>query len=75
MQDELPQVLNLDDESQATLDLYGIGQPETDDFGRKCLLARRMVEAGVRFVEATHGNGDQHFHLKDAMQRNGLSVA
>lgn len=74
MQSELPQLLNLDDESAATRSLYGIGERETDDFGRKCLLARRMVEAGVRFVEVTHGNWDQHFNLKTALANNCESI-
>ncbi len=74
MQAELPQVLELDDESERTLQLYGIGDSATDDFGRKCLLARRMVEKGVRFVEITHGNWDQHFNLKAALQNNCESV-
>ncbi len=74
MQSELPQLLNLEEESTATQRLYGIGERETDDFGRKCLLARRMVEAGVRFVEVTHGNWDQHFNLKTALANNCESI-
>jgi hypothetical protein len=42
-------------ESAATQKLYGIGEPQTDDFGRKCLLARRLVERGVRFVQLFSG--------------------
>ncbi|HEY2573316.1 MAG TPA: DUF1501 domain-containing protein, partial [Verrucomicrobiaceae bacterium] len=56
MQRELPDVMDLTRESDATKKLYGIGEAVTDDFGRKCLLARRMAEAGVRFIEITHGN-------------------
>jgi hypothetical protein len=74
MQAELPRVLNLDEESEATRRLYGIGETNTDDFGTKCLLARRMVEAGVRFVEVTHGNWDQHFNLKNALAGNCQNV-
>jgi len=74
MQSELPQLLSLDEETQATQELYGIGERTTDDFGRKCLLARRMVEAGVRFVEVTHGNWDQHFNLKTALANNCESI-
>ena len=74
MQSELPQLLSIDEESKATKDLYGIGDRATDDFGRKCLLARRMVEAGVRFVEVTHGNWDQHFNLKTALANNCESI-
>src|SRR4051812_6514468 len=54
MQSQMPEVMDLAKETEATRKLYGIGEAATDDFGRKCLLARRMVEAGVRFVEITH---------------------
>lgn len=70
MQSELPQVMDLDQESAQTQRLYGIGQSQTDDFGRKCLMARRLVESGVRFVEIAHGNWDQHFNLRQALQNN-----
>jgi hypothetical protein len=84
MQSEMPEVLDLTKESQSTLALYGIGDTTrkavngidsgTDDFGRKCLLARRMVEAGVRFVEIAHGNWDQHFNLETALGANAHAV-
>ncbi len=60
MQDTLPEMMDISKESESTLDLYGIGQGNTDGFGRQCLLARRFVESGVRFVEITHGNWDHH---------------
>ena len=65
MQDEVPSVLDLKKESDATLKLYGIGEPGSNDkFARQCLLARRMAEAGVRFVEVTAPvNWDHHFFL------------
>jgi hypothetical protein len=73
MQAALPRVMDLSSESRATLDLYGIGVPETDNFGRQCLLARRLAESGVRFIEINHGhtlgatviseNWDQHRDL------------
>jgi hypothetical protein len=66
MQSEAPGVMRLDDESRATQALYGIGQKETDDFGRQCLLARRFSEAGVRFVQVSTGyKWDQHKDLID----------
>jgi hypothetical protein len=74
MQSQMPQVMDLTKESATTQKLYGIGDPATDDFGRKCLLARRCVEAGVRFVEITHGNWDQHFNLTTALAANAKSV-
>ena len=73
MQSAVPEVMDLSSESKETLDLYGIGTPETDNFGRQCLLARRFAESGVRFIEINHGhtmgasviteNWDQHRDL------------
>jgi hypothetical protein len=74
MQSQMPQVMDVSKESEATQKLYGIGDQATDDFGRKCLLARRFVEAGVRFVEISHGNWDQHFNLSNALAGNARSV-
>ena len=74
MQMEMPAVMDVSKESAATQKLYGIGEATTDDFGRKCLLARRMVEAGVRFVEVTHGNWDHHFRLGTALPESCASV-
>lgn len=51
MQLSASDVLDLSSESQATLDAYGIGNAVTDSYGRRCLLARRMIERGVRFVQ------------------------
>jgi len=67
MQSAMPTLMNINDEDQDTLDLYGIGQGETDSFGRQCLLARRFSEAGVRFVEITHGNWDTHFNMSNSL--------
>ncbi len=66
MQTEVPGILDLEGESKATLDMYGIGESKTDDFGRKCLLARRLVEQGVRFVQAYAGNWDSHDYIERA---------
>jgi hypothetical protein len=69
MQEHAPDVLDLSRESRETLALYGIGEPATDTFGRECLMARRLCEAGVRFVQVTYGDGtanpawDQHSNL------------
>jgi len=60
MQRTVPQVMDLSSETQQTLDMYGIDQDPTDPFGRQCLYARRLSERGVRFVELTHNNWDQH---------------
>ena len=55
MQSAAPEVVDSSKETPATKALYGIGDPLTDDFGRKCLLARRLVERGVRFIQLYSG--------------------
>ena len=55
MQQHAPEAVDFSKETQDTLDLYGIGKSQTDDFGRKCLLARRLVERGVRFIQIYSG--------------------
>jgi hypothetical protein len=52
-----PELLDLRGETEATRKLYGLDQPETADFGKRCLLARRMAERGVRFVQVWSGHG------------------
>ncbi len=70
MQVSAPEAVDIGGESKATLDLYGIGKSQTDDFGRKCLLARRLVERGVRFIQVYSGgnhndaNWDAHGDLE-----------
>jgi hypothetical protein len=64
MQAQAPGVLDLSGESPATRTLYGLDQAHTAAFGRQCLLARRLSEKGVRFVQCTHGYWDQHSKLK-----------
>jgi len=66
MQSEVPGVLDLDGETKSTLDMYGIGETKTDAFGRKCLLARRLIEKGVRFVQTYAGNWDSHDYIERA---------
>ena len=72
MQSEIPDLLDLSQESQHSLDAYGIGANSPGDrFGRQCLLARRMVEAGVRFVEVTAPvSWDHHFRLREDLQKS-----
>jgi len=57
MQAKAPELVDLTKESDATRKLYGLDNPVTEPFGRQCLLARRMVERGVRFVKLLHGAG------------------
>lgn len=76
MQDEVPGLLDVSSETEATLDAYGVGNGKaTDRFGRQCLLARRMAEAGVRFVELTAPKGwDHHFQLQKALPESCLAT-
>jgi len=70
MQMEAPTATDLSRESEATRAMYGIGEKATDAFGRQCLLARRLVEAGVRFVEISCGDWDLHRKLREKMAMN-----
>ncbi|MBP90382.1 MAG: sulfatase [Planctomycetaceae bacterium] len=63
MQQAVPNVLDLGRETKETLDMYGVDAGATDDFGRQCLLARRLVESGVRFVEVSNSGWDHHSGL------------
>ena len=74
MQTEFPTVLDLSKEPATTQLSYGIGNPRTQRFGRQCLLARRLLEAGVRFVEITAPGWDHHQGLRDALARNCVAV-
>lgn len=66
MQMQVPKLLDLTQEDQRTQQAYGIGNPETESFGRKCLLARRLVEQGVRFVQLFNGTWDSHDFIERA---------
>lgn len=66
MQMQVPEILTLDGEDAATLEMYGVGREPTDAFGRKCLLARRLVEQGVRFVQLYAGTWDSHDYIERA---------
>ena len=70
MQTEVPQLMDVNKESSYVRRAYGIGSRYTDSFGKQCLLARRLAEAGVRFIELNYGNWDQHRSLKRGLERN-----
>ena len=75
MQTEAPDLMDISHESKATLALYGINEKPTDNFGRQCLLARRFVEKGVRFVQCTHSyKWDQHSDLRNGHTNNAHEV-
>ncbi|HEY2414747.1 MAG TPA: DUF1501 domain-containing protein, partial [Pirellulaceae bacterium] len=80
MQSAAPELIDLSQESQATLDMYGCDRPEPTDvsgrgagptvfkqFARNCLLARRLVERGVRFVTMVHASWDHHANLDEEL--------
>lgn len=66
MQLEVPEILSIEGESRATLEQYGVGIEPTDAFGHRCLLARRLVEQGVRFVQCYAGTWDSHDYIERA---------
>jgi hypothetical protein len=66
MQMEVPTVLDLSKEDPKLLERYGIGKEPTDSFGRRCLLARRLVEQGVPFVQVYAGGWDSHDYIATA---------
>ncbi len=65
-----PELVDFSKESKATLEMYGVGKEPTDAFARNCLLARRMVERGVRFVLMMHASWDDHVQLNKKLRRN-----
>ena len=77
MQTEAPEVFDISKEPKETLDLYGVGDPVTDDYGRRCLLARRMVEKGVRFVCVVSGGGaaDTEWDAHSDIEKNHIKMA
>ncbi|XZE51513.1 DUF1501 domain-containing protein [Planctomycetaceae bacterium SH139] len=64
MQTEVPGVIDLASESQKTQEMYGLDDADTKVFGRQCLMARRLVESGVRFVQIFSGGWDSHDYLE-----------
>ena len=74
MQNNAPDILDLSKESPSTLEMYGIGKKETDDFGQYCLRARKLSEAGVRYVQVNYTDNtnnpawDQHSNMPKHMQ-------
>ena len=75
MQREVPELQDLSRETKATKQLYGIDNEKTRNFGLQCLMARRFVEAGVRFVQVTHSyKWDQHSQLRKDHTSNAAEV-
>jgi hypothetical protein len=79
MQSQAPDAFDLAGETEATRRIYGLDREETAVFGRQCLLARRLVERGVRFVQLYHTTGgfqpwDQHSDLRGGHAKNALAT-
>jgi hypothetical protein len=70
MQSAAPELLDFSGESKATRALYGLDNKTTKAFGTNCLLARRMVERGVRFVQLYHSTWDDHSNLNTKLKQN-----
>jgi uncharacterized protein (DUF1501 family) len=66
MQMQVPSVIDIEQEDAKTKAMYGIGNGQADAFGRKCLLARKLVEQGVRFVQLYAGSWDSHDYIERA---------
>ena len=79
MQTHAPELMDLSGESEATLEMYGMNQKETREFGRQCLLARRLAEANVRYIQINYSDEspnpkwDQHSNMK-LHEKHALAV-
>ncbi|MBI3279504.1 MAG: DUF1501 domain-containing protein [Acidobacteria bacterium] len=74
MQAEMPGVIDIHRESESVKHLYGIGEPETDAVARRCLMARRLVQHGVRFVQVYAGGWDSHDYIEEAHRNRMRAV-
>jgi hypothetical protein len=74
MQTSVPGVLDVRSESDAVRKAYGLDSPLTRDFGTQCLLARRLSEAGVRFIEISNNGWDHHNNLRQRIQQNARQI-
>jgi hypothetical protein len=75
MQVEAPHVMDLNQESDAVRKLYGVGEEPTDEYARQCLLARRMIEAGVRFVQVNYSYPRNYWDAHGDLRNNHTSNA
>ena len=74
MQDRVPELLDIAREPRATLDMYGVQDGPQGSFARQCLMARRLSEAGVRFVEITQSGWDHHNNLHQGLINQSAMV-
>ncbi|MDH4477208.1 MAG: DUF1501 domain-containing protein [Verrucomicrobiaceae bacterium] len=74
MQSSVPELSDFKDETQATLDLYGVKEPGDGSFASNCLLARRLAERGVRMIQLYHRAWDHHTNLEAGMKEGAEAV-
>ena len=74
MQTEIPTVLDISREPEAMRKMYGVDAPETRDFGTQCLLARRLAEAGVRFIQLSYPGWDQHSDIRERIVKTAYAT-
>jgi hypothetical protein len=74
MQSSVPDTLDLSQETQATHRLYGMDDPRTERFGTQCLMARRLAERGVRFIQVTSAGWDHHTNMRETFTRAATSI-
>jgi hypothetical protein len=74
MQSAVPTVMDLKKENQKTREMYGLDNKVTSNFGTQCLMARRLAESGVRFIQVTHNGWDQHNSLSTKLKNNALAT-
>jgi hypothetical protein len=74
MQSAVPGVMDLKKEPAKVRELYGVDNKVTSNFGTQCLMARRLAEAGVRFIQVTHNGWDQHNGLSTKLKNNALAT-
>jgi len=72
MQSRAPEAVDVSQESQATLEMYGVDRKPTDEYGRNCLIARRLVERGVRFIQLYSGGGhlEETWDAHESIEKN-----
>ncbi len=74
LQTSAPELMDLSGESKETLEMYGVKDPKESSYARNCLLARRLAERGVRFVQLFHEVWDQHGNLTAGVKQNALDT-
>ena len=74
MQTAVPELMDISQEPETVRQRYGLDDRATSAFGTQCLMARRLAESGVRFIEINHRGWDQHNNLKTALPRNCRAI-